>query len=159
MTGETDVAALLRRIDELESRAALRDLVSDYCHGFDKGDFDRFLAIWWEDCVWDIGPPFGAFEGHAGIEKAVKEVLWGAWRETHHLTSNLKLRFDGPDCAYGECDVDCMGALRDDSVQMISATYRDHFVRRAGVWKIKRRDVTLYYFNPIPGARMTRPGA
>lgn len=159
MQAGNDVAALVRRIDELESRNAMRDLVTDYCRGFDTGDFDRFLAIWWEDCVWNIGPPFGAFEGHAGIHKAVKEVLWPAWRETHHLTSNLKVRFDGPDSAHGECDVDCMGALRDDVVQMISATYRDHFVRRNGIWKIQRRDVVMHYFNPIPGAAMTKPGA
>jgi ketosteroid isomerase-like protein len=153
------VNELLQRIDRLESRQAMRDLVTDYCQGFDRGDFDRFLSIWWEDCVWDIGPPFGAFAGHAGIEKAVREVLWPVWRETHHLTSNLKLAFEDADNARGECDVDCMGATRDDVVQMISATYRDHFQRRNGVWKIARRDVTIHYFNPIPGAQMTPPPA
>ena len=35
--------ALLRRIDELESRNAMRDLVTDYCRGFDSLNFDRFL--------------------------------------------------------------------------------------------------------------------
>jgi len=153
------VKELLQRIDRLESRQAMRDLVTDYGQGFDRGDFDRFLSIWWEDCVWDIGPPFGAFAGHAGIEKAVREVLWPVWRETHHLTSNLKLAFEDADNARGECDVDCMGATRDDVVQMISATYRDHFQRRNGVWKIARRDVTIHYFNPIPGAQMTPPPA
>lgn len=158
MTDKATVEQLLERIDRLESRAAMRDLVTDYCHGFDRGDFDRFLAIWWDDCTWDIGPPFGEFAGHAGIEKAVKEVLWPVWRETHHLTTNLRIRFDGPDDAHGECDVDCMGATRaDDLVQMISATYRDHFQRRDGVWKIKRRDVTMHYFNPIPGVEMSPP--
>lgn len=157
MTDEALVKQLLARIDQLESRNAMRDLVTDYCQGFDRGDFARFLSIWWEDCVWDIGPPFGAFAGHAGIEKAVKEVLWPVWRETHHLTSNLKIAFEGADNARGECDVDCMGATRDDVVQMISATYRDHFQRRNGVWKIARRDVTIHYFNPIPGAQMTPP--
>jgi ketosteroid isomerase-like protein len=157
MSTEPTIAALVQRIDQLESRAAMRDLVTDYCQGFDRLDFERFLAIWWPDCVWAIGPPFGDFEGHAGINQAVKEVLWPVWRETHHLTSNLKVTFTGPDDAQGECDVDCMGALRDDSVQMISATYRDHFQRRNGVWKILRRNCTLYYFNPIPGAQMTAP--
>ena len=159
MINEGVVKELLQRIDRLESRQAMRDLVTDYCQGFDRGDFDRFLSIWWEDCVWDIGPPFGAFAGHAGIEKAVREVLWPVWRETHHLTSNLKLAFEDADNARGECDVDCMGATRDDVVQMISATYRDHFQRRNGVWKIARRDVTIHYFNPIPGAQMTPPPA
>jgi ketosteroid isomerase-like protein len=159
VSNEGVVKELLQRIDRLESRQAMRDLVTDYCQGFDRGDFDRFLSIWWEDCVWDIGPPFGAFAGHAGIEKAVKEVLWPVWRETHHLTSNLKVAFEDADNARGECDVDCMGATRDDVVQMISATYRDHFQRRNGVWKIARRDVTIHYFNPIPGAQMTPPPA
>lgn len=157
MASDTQIQALLSRIDQLESRNAMRDLVTTYCRGFDRIDFDLFLGIWWEDCVWDIGPPFGSFERHAGIERAVREVLWPVWRETHHLTSNLVVTFAGEHDAYGECDVDCMGATRDDVVQMISATYRDHFQRRDGVWKIKRRDVTIHYFNPIPGAQMTAP--
>ena len=51
------IERLAARVDELESRAAIRDLASNYCHGFDKRDFERFLSIWWPDCVWDIGPP------------------------------------------------------------------------------------------------------
>ena len=50
---------LEQRLDHLESRFAMVDLTSDYCLGFDKRDFDRFLAIWWPDAVWEIGPPFG----------------------------------------------------------------------------------------------------
>jgi len=153
------VEELLRRVDELESRAVLRDLVTDYCRGFDSQDWDRFVAIWHEDAVWEIGPPFGTFEGHAGIREAVYDVLYPVWRETHHLTSNLKLEFDGPDRARGVCDVDCMGATKDDIVQMISATYRDDFERRDGVWKIARRNVVIHYFNPVPGAEMSAPSA
>ena len=40
---------------------------------------------------------------------------------------------------------------------MISATYTDDFQRREGDWKILRRDVVIHYFNPIPGAQMTKP--
>lgn len=153
------VGELVRRIDELESRAVLRDLVTDYCRGFDTKDWDRFVSIWHEDAVWEIGPPFGTFEGHAGIREAVFDVLYPVWRETHHLTSNLKLEFDGPDRAQGVCDVDCMGATKDNIVQMISATYRDNFERRNGVWKIARRNVVIHYFNPVPGAEMSAPSA
>jgi hypothetical protein len=124
-----------------------------------KALWDRFLAIWWEDCVWNIGPPFGTFHGHAGITTAVKDVLWPVWRESHHLTSNLRVQFSDADNAHGVCDVDCMGATRDDVVQMISATYKDHFQRRNGVWRILQRDVTIHYFNPIPGAQMTPPAS
>lgn len=155
LKAQLDVA--LRRIDELESRVALRDLVTDYCLGFDTHNWDRFISIWHEDAVWEIGPPFGSFYGHAGLHKAVHEVLYPVWRETHHLTSNLRVTFSAPDHAHGVCNVDCMGATKDDVVQMISATYTDDFERRGGVWKIARRAVTMHYFNPIPGARMSAP--
>ncbi len=154
---QTQIDALVARIDELESRAALRDLVSDYCIGFDNHDWERFISIWHADAVWEIGPPFGTFNGHEGIREAVNDILYPAWRETHHLSSNLRLTFDGPDHAHGTCDVDCMGATADDVVQMISATYTDDFERRDGVWKIAKRNVVIHYFNPIPGAEMTAP--
>ncbi len=154
---QAQIDILLGRIDELESRAALRDLVTDYCLGFDNHDWERFISIWHADAVWEIGPPFGTFSNHEGIRKAVYEVLYPLWRETHHLTSNLRLTFDDPDHAHGICNVDCMGATADDVVQMISATYMDDFERRKGAWKIARRSVVIHYFNPIPGAEMSSP--
>ena len=63
----TEATDLEQRLDRVESRFAMHDLVSDYCHGFDKRDWARFSAIWWPDAVWDIGPPFGKFEGSEGI--------------------------------------------------------------------------------------------
>jgi gamma-hexachlorocyclohexane dehydrochlorinase len=156
-TAQKQIDTLLRRVDELESRIALRDLVSDYCLGFDNRDWERFISIWHPDAVWEIGPPFGTFTHHEGIREAVHDVLYPLWRETHHLTTNLRLSFDDPDRAKGICNVDCMGATSDDVVQMISATYTDDFERRDGVWKIARRGVAMHYFNPIPGAVMTPP--
>ncbi|MGB8694153.1 MAG: nuclear transport factor 2 family protein [Steroidobacteraceae bacterium] len=154
---QATVDKLMRRIDELESRAALRDLVTDYCLGFDRHEWDRFISIWHPDAVWEIGPPFGTFTHHAGIRKAVEEVLYPVWRETHHLTSNLRLTFSDADHARGICNVDCMGATKDNVVQMISATYTDDFARRNGVWKIAKRAVVIHYFNSIPGAQMSAP--
>ncbi|NCF62413.1 MAG: nuclear transport factor 2 family protein [Gammaproteobacteria bacterium] len=154
---QTQIAALTSRIDELESRAALRDLVTDYCLGFDNHDWDRFISIWHPDAIWEIGAPFGTFNNHEGIREAVFDILYPVWRETHHLTSNLRLTFHDADHASGVCNVDCMGATADDIVQMISATYSDDFERRGGVWKIARRHVVIHYFNPVPGAQMSAP--
>lgn len=151
------VEALLRRVDELESRAAMRDLVSDYCIGFDRHDWDRFISIWHEDAVWAIGEPFGDFVGHEGIRTAVFDVLYPAWRETNHLTTNLRISFSDADHAVGSSDVDCMGANPEGVVQMVGATYTDTFERRDGVWKIARRDVRMHYFNPMPGVEMSAP--
>ncbi len=154
---EARIQELAHQVDQLQSRSALRDLVSDYCLGFDRHEWDRFISIWHPDAVWEIGPPFGTFHGHEGIRKAVFDILYPVWRETHHLTSNLRLEFRDRDHAHGICNVDCMGATRDNVVQMISATYTDEFERRAGTWKIAKRSVVIHYFNPVPGAQMTAP--
>lgn len=148
---------LSQRLDIIESRTAMRDLVSDYCIGFDGHDWDRFIGIWHDDAVWEIGPPFGTFTGHAGIKEAVDAILYPVWRETHHLTTNLRLDFQGPDNATGICNVDCMGATKDNVVQMVGATYCDDFERRNGQWKIAKRRVTIHYFNPVPAAEMSAP--
>ena len=151
------VRSLLARIDELESRSAIRDLVSDYCLGFDNHDWARFVAIWHEDAVWEIGPPFGTFHGHAGIHQAVHDVLYPFWRESHHLSTNLRVEFSDADHAHSVCNVDCMGASVENVVQMVGATYIDDFERRNGVWKISKRKVTIHYFNPMPGLAMSAP--
>ncbi len=145
------------RIDRVESRFALHDLVSDYCHGFDKHDWDRFLAIWWDDCTWEIGPPFGDFHGHGGIARAVKEILWPAWKASSHFTTNLVVRFADRDHAHGICDVDCIGTTADDIAQTVSATYTDDFERRGGVWKIKVRRVKMHHFSPLTGITLAPP--
>ncbi|HEV2568776.1 nuclear transport factor 2 family protein [Sphingomonas sp.] len=145
------------RIDRLESRFALLDLVSDYCHGFDKHDWDRFLAIWWEDCTWEIGPPFGDFHGHEGIARAVKEILWPAWKASSHFTTNLVVQFTDRDHANGICDVDCIGTTADEVAQTVSATYTDEYERRGDVWKIKRRKVTMHHFSALTGVTLAPP--
>lgn len=149
--------ALEARIDQLESRFQFRDLVSDYCHGFDRRDLDRFMAIWWPDAVWEIGPPFGDFQGAPEISCAVTDILWPAWLQSNHYTTNLRVRFEGADVAYGVCDVDCIGTTSDQQAQTVAATYDDRFERRYGVWKIARRKVTMHHFSPLTGIRLSAP--
>jgi gamma-hexachlorocyclohexane dehydrochlorinase len=149
--------SLEERVDQLESRFALLDLVSDYCLGFDKRDFDRFMNIWWPDASWDIGPPFGSFEAHAGITHAVKDILWPAWLQSTHYTTNLRVIFPDRDHAEGICDVDCIGTTSDNQAQTVAATYTDQFERRNGVWKIVHRHVKMHHFSPLVGITLAPP--
>jgi hypothetical protein len=87
-------------------------------------------------------------------------VLWPAWAETHHLTTNLSIDFHDPDHASAICDVDCVGTLSDDpGCQIVGATYTDLVLCRDSVWKIKQRDVKIHYFNPVPGTVLAAPEA
>ncbi|WP_234021920.1 nuclear transport factor 2 family protein [Streptomyces sp. Amel2xE9] len=42
------------RIERLESRIAIEDLLSGYCHGFDGPDRDLLRTLWTEDAVFDL---------------------------------------------------------------------------------------------------------
>ncbi len=149
---------LQAKIDRIESRQAIEDLASTYCHGFDKRDEARFLSIWWEDCVWAIGPPFGDFAGHAGILSALHDVLWPAWGMSQHITSNQVVEFTDLDHATACCDVDCTGLLSGSpNATFVGATYTDQVERRGGLWKIRRRDVVIHYFNSFEGDTLSKP--
>lgn len=146
-----------QRLDHLESRFAMLDLTSDYCLGFDSRNFDRFMGIWWPEATWEIGPPFGNFEGHEGITRAVKGILWPAWAQSTHYTTNLRITPEGPDQARGICDVYCIGTTSDGQAQTVAATYSDRFERRDGVWKIMLRQVKMHHFSPLVGITLTAP--
>lgn len=149
---------LSERIGQLESRVAINALISDYCHGFDKRKADVFMAIWADDCVWNIGPPFGSFEGLEGVRHALLDVLWPAWDLSQHVTSNVVINFVDPNTAAARCDVDCTGRLVDSpDATFVGASYYDRLVRRSGVWKIQQRDVAIHYFNGFPGTTLSPP--
>jgi ketosteroid isomerase-like protein len=145
------------RLDRMESRFAIHELVSDYCHGFDKRDWQRFIGIWWKDATWDIGPPFGSFEGEKGVAHVTQDILWEAWQSTSHFTTNLVLTFNDDDRASGVSDVDCIGTTSDGIAQTVSATYCDNYERRSGIWKIISRKVTMHHFSPLPGVTLSPP--
>ncbi len=150
--------ALLERLDRLESRVDIEALASNYCHGFDKRDEALFMSIWSDDCIWNIGPPFGSFEGSAGVHHALIDILWPAWGISQHVTSNLVVNFIDNDHATSRCDVDCTGTLADSSeATFVGATYSDVLERRDGAWKIKQRDVVIHYFNSFSGTNLSAP--
>ena len=149
--------SLEQRIDLLETRLALQDLTSDYCLGFDKHDMARFMAIWWDDAVWEIGPPFGDFVGHEGVIHAVVDILWPAWANTTHYTTNLRISPESADAIDGTCDVYCIGNSSEGQAMTVAATYDDRFERRDGIWKIARRKVTMHHFSPLTGITLAAP--
>src|SRR5664279_6258282 len=53
------------RVQRLEDRVALEELVSAYCRGADSRDPALFESVWHENAVWDVGNH--VFRGHEEI--------------------------------------------------------------------------------------------
>ncbi len=148
---KVDPSDLGARLDRIESRTAIAELVANYCQGVDNFDAEKFMGIWHEDAHFDMGPPIGASSGRQEIRRTLETVIWTGWSETHHWTSNLVVRFDGPDHAHGVCDTCALGILADGATQLIAATYTDTYERREGEWRIAKRSVTLPFMGTMPG--------
>ncbi|MBA3289296.1 MAG: nuclear transport factor 2 family protein [Acidimicrobiia bacterium] len=133
------------RLDRLEAESALRRLGSDYCQGFDKRDWDRFAGVWHEDAVWVVVGAGVQFEGlEAIVEQARRMWEEPELRQSHHHNANSVIDIDiGGDVATGMTDVHVNVELGDHTWQRFTATYIDRYERRAGRWKIARREAGL----------------
>lgn len=126
-------------LDLLLTERDITRLVHEYCHGIDKRDEARFLAVWSEDAVWQVGADT-VFRGPVGILAAAQQQ-WDTFRQMHHWSANLVLSVDpGEDRATGESDVDITVEMGDGSWVRGGGAYRDTYVREHGRWAIGRRE-------------------
>lgn len=137
-------AALL---DRLASTLEIQRLQAEYCHGADKKDLARFLAVWHEDAVWDVGS--AVFEGSDRIAWAVRRQ-WEGVRQMHHWTANASINVDG-DVATAETDASSIAHV--EGRWLLSAgTYTDRFERRDGVWRFARRAAAVHVTHALAPA-------
>ena len=87
----------------------------------------------------------------------MEDILWPAWKESTHYTTNLRVAPVSADVIDGICDVYCIGNSIEGQAQTVAATYHDRFERRGGVWKIARRKVTMQHFSPLMGITLAAP--
>lgn len=125
------------RLELLQAKQDLHELLANYCTGVDRRDRALLESLWWPEATMD----FGLFSGPASqfcelitADNPAVEITW-------HFTSNEAFEIDG-DRASGRAYVIGMSALRGDGkpTQHIAAgRYLDHYERRDGVWKFSQR--------------------
>jgi ketosteroid isomerase-like protein len=135
------------RLDELESRVAIEELLADYAQGFDQQDADRLRTIWHEDAEFDLGDPFGSYSGIDSIMEATAG-FWKQMKWMNHWMATPSIKVSG-DHATGMSGVDCMVHDNDRGPSMICGTYTDEYERRDGVWKFAKRRFVMNYFTPL----------
>jgi len=141
--------SLEARVDELESRAAIADLIAGYCEGVDQKNDARFLGLWHDEAEYLIPGGRGNFYGMDGIRQSLV-VIAGAWARTWHWTTNHTVSFQDADHATGRSDVFAICEKHEDAgTCLVSATYEDVYERRDGQWKFTRR-LTQRWFVSTP---------
>jgi len=133
------------RLDEIESRTAIAELLATYCFAADTKDLDLWLTIWHDDAAYLIPGGLGEFYGTEGMHHAL-DAIDAAWEKTWHWPTNHSVRFESPDRAIGRTYVVALGTRPADAgTAMVSGQYNDVFERRDGVWKFAERSVTRFF--------------
>jgi gamma-hexachlorocyclohexane dehydrochlorinase len=140
------MSSLEQRLDYVESRIAIEDLIARYSKGFDNQDLETLLSIWHEDAVLDFGDAFGVHEGVEAIGTAAAG-FWQALPWMHHWQSTPVIEIDG-DRAAAHVGLDCMVRSAEQGPVRVAGSYEDVFERRDGVWKFANRKFEVAYWAP-----------
>jgi ketosteroid isomerase-like protein len=144
---EQQVPTLEERIQAIEDREAIRELIAKYCRGVDGRDEELFMSIWRDDAQYRIGGQFGDHTGLAEI-KRILHGLWAAFTEMHHWATNVVIELDG-DTARAWCNADVTGTDTKGRALMFAASYSDQLTKVDGTWKFTVRDIDLHYMTPV----------
>ncbi|MBB6407133.1 nuclear transport factor 2 family protein [Arthrobacter sp. AZCC_0090] len=144
--GSTTVQkSLEQRLDELESRTELSELVAAYCEGVDRQNVEKFMTLWHDDASYLIPGGRGDFFNTDGIRQSLV-VIDEAWKSTNHWTTNHVVQFTSADAATGRSDCFAICEHHDGKVSFVAATYDDEYERRAdGKWRFFKRHVTRWF--------------
>jgi ketosteroid isomerase-like protein len=147
----TDIAALSKTVDRLESGMDIEQLLYHFAHGVDRRDADEFRQIWHDDATLIVDGQI-----RRGVEDVMAYLteLNARFPITHHYVVNNGAHIDG-DRATGLCDHDIVA--QDDSGQayIVAATVRDAFERRAGQWRISQRTIDVAHTLALDGVTIT----
>ncbi|NKY51960.1 nuclear transport factor 2 family protein [Nocardia vermiculata] len=141
MTETADVvAALLDRVQALEDKAAIQEVLTAYGPAVDAGDADAVARLWADDAVYDID--IRVMEGRDAITDMVRTPPHQDFinEGCGHLLDPVHIRVDG-DTAVATCHSLLLRRnLDEDSFRVWRVTAnRFELARIDGRWLIRRR--------------------
>ncbi len=136
------IAALTARLEQLEAREAIRDVMYRYARGADRGDIDLFKSCYWPDAT-DV---HWFWNGNAHDFADYVIPLLREIPNSQHSITNPIIDING-DRAVAECQWYVLHRipLDDDRFvdQQCEGRYLDVFERRNGEWRILHRQTAL----------------
>jgi ketosteroid isomerase-like protein len=131
------MATIEERLQEIEDRQALEDLLHAYTGAVDSlSDIDGLLACFTENAVFDLsGIHLPRFDGHAGIRGFFQQVFKDMSHHAHFV-ANFGIDSISAQEATTRAYVMGMGRAHDGNEVLVYVRYRLDCVRAPGGWKI-----------------------
>ena len=143
-----ELEQIMARLDRLESKDAIRGLVTAYAIACDEHDMPRLLSLFTEDACFDA--PNGAMvaNGRGEIESMFIETLKNrgpAFHWTHDVSAEIDP--DDPNKAtglvYSHAETTPNGV-----VSLAAMKYFDDYRREDGQWRFAKRVISFLYYVP-----------
>jgi SnoaL-like protein len=142
----SDPAALLRRIERLEARAEIRELVGRYCFVVDERDVEGI-----GECF-TRGGAFRSLDGKmdATGRAAVVEQFHGRFAllgPSNHFTHDHVITFDDSDPSRAQGLVNAHAeVVRNGRPLLTSLRYHDEYRYEEGRWRFHVRTLSFFYY-------------
>lgn len=144
----TDLKTLADRIDRLESKDAIRALVTDYAVACDIHDIPRLTDLFTEDAV--FGSPNGKMVSSG--RAAIREMFINTFQirgPAYHWTHDVQVTIDKDDPDRASGVVHSHAETTPDGVVSIAAMkYFDTYRREGGTWRFATREIRFLYYVP-----------
>jgi hypothetical protein len=145
MSTTPTIEELTSRLVAAEDRLAILDASASYCHYIDDQNWDGLRSIFTEDIIWE------GLETHRGLDTVIAfldSLVPGVMELAFHRAFGETFTSLTADRATTRAQMDAPCVI--DGVPMLCAgRYDDTFRKEDGRWKLARRKMTFYYFNPF----------
>ncbi|MGE0666991.1 MAG: nuclear transport factor 2 family protein [Sphingomonadales bacterium] len=137
------------RLDRLESKDAIRGLVTAYAIACDEHDLPRLADLFTEDAIFSSSSGTMTANGRAAIASMFIEML-KVRGPAFHWTHDVSVEIDpeSPDRAtglvYSHAETTPNGV-----VSLAAMKYRDAYRREGGRWRISKREISFLYYVPF----------
>lgn len=135
-------AALLARIDRIESHQAIQDLVVRYAMAVDRRDVDEWLGMFVDDI--DCGR---RGKGREALRTFIEPAVRDFYRTCHLITGHVIDSIEG-DHATGRVYCRAEHEFGDLWIVMV-CVYFDKYERRDGVWYFAGREEDFFYTSDV----------
>jgi uncharacterized protein (TIGR02246 family) len=135
------------RLQAIEDRIAIQDLVAEYCRAIDSRDLDAFVACYTGRAVLRHEDGVMRIEGRDAI-RAYYEARFPGYGVTFHYPHTHTVQLDGLDEAHGVVTAHAEMAL-DGQGWIAAFRYTDRYHREEGRWRFAERVLACWYYLPM----------
>jgi hypothetical protein len=136
---------------EMVDREAIRDVMMRYARAIDRIDAELLRSVYWPEATDNHGNYNGPVDGF--IDWVIPGL--GRMDQTMHMLGNIHIEIFGSQAAVESYFQAYHRMVRDDGSRfdaVIAGRYVDRMEKRAGEWRIARRELAYDWYRDYPAS-------